>query len=91
MDKVIDLLERESLSLVAAVAKPASPDPDDTKFIACAVAARAQFLVTGNRRHFPEPSYGAAEVVNARQVLDRLATRTRPWMRLPRLCWRLPC
>ena len=30
-------------------------------------------LVTGNRRDFPEPFYGTAAVVNARQLLDRLA------------------
>ena len=41
--------------------------------IACAVAAGAQFLVTGNRRHFPGDRYGTATVVNARQLLDRLA------------------
>ena len=40
--------------------------------IACALAARADFIVTGDRRHFPEPSYGPATVVNARELLDRL-------------------
>ena len=56
-----------------------SPDPADTKFIACAMAAPVgvpvDVLATGNRRHFPEPSYGTAAVVNARQLLDRLAAR----------------
>lgn len=28
-------------------------DPDDNIFIECADAARADFLVTGNRKHFP--------------------------------------
>ena len=28
-------------------------DPDDDKFIECADAARADYLITGNRRHFP--------------------------------------
>ena len=28
-------------------------DPDDNIFIECTDAARADFLVTGNRRHFP--------------------------------------
>ena len=49
------------------------PDPSDTKFIACAMAAPVDVLVNGNRRHFPEPFYGTAEVVSARQLLDRLA------------------
>ena len=28
-------------------------DPDDNLFIECADAARADFLITGNRKHFP--------------------------------------
>ena len=28
-------------------------DPDDNIFVECADAARAGFLVTGNRKHFP--------------------------------------
>jgi putative PIN family toxin of toxin-antitoxin system len=28
-------------------------DPDDNVFVECADAARADFLVTGNRKHFP--------------------------------------
>ena len=28
-------------------------DPDDNIFVECADAARADYLVTGNRRHFP--------------------------------------
>jgi putative PIN family toxin of toxin-antitoxin system len=31
----------------------AASDPDDNIFIECADAARADFLITGNRRHFP--------------------------------------
>ena len=29
-------------------------DPDDNKFVECADAARADYLITGNQRHFPE-------------------------------------
>ena len=49
-----------------------SPDPRDTPFIDCAVAAKADYLVTGNKRHFPEQTYGGTTVVNARQLLDLL-------------------
>jgi predicted nucleic acid-binding protein len=30
----------------------ASPDPEDTKFLRCAQAAQADFIVTGNKRGF---------------------------------------
>jgi len=31
-----------------------SPDPDDDKFIACALSAKVDYLVAGNKRDFPE-------------------------------------
>jgi putative PIN family toxin of toxin-antitoxin system len=65
---------RERGESVAAVAPaPASPDPGDTKFLQCAAAARADFLVTGNKRHFPGSPYGPTHVVNAGELLDRIA------------------
>ncbi|MBI4676689.1 MAG: putative toxin-antitoxin system toxin component, PIN family [Elusimicrobia bacterium] len=47
-----------SLRKVAAVIVPSEPirackDPSDDKFLECAVASGAAFLITGNQRHFP--------------------------------------
>ena len=50
----------------------ASPDPGDTKFLHCASAAQADFLITGNRKHFPELRYGPTRVVSAGEPLDRI-------------------
>ncbi len=47
-----------------------SPDPKDDQFIVCALASSAQFLVTGNKRHFPQTEYGGAKVVNAAELLE---------------------
>jgi putative PIN family toxin of toxin-antitoxin system len=49
-----------------------SPDPADTKFLHCAQAAKAEFIVTGNKRDFPDGSYGSARVVSAGELLDRI-------------------
>jgi putative PIN family toxin of toxin-antitoxin system len=40
---------------VVAPVRPieAAGDPDDNIFLECADASRADFLITGNRRHFP--------------------------------------
>lgn len=51
-----------------------SPDPNDDDFIACAMAAKADFLITGNKRHFPAHSYGSARVVTARELIECLST-----------------
>ena len=48
------------------------PDPDDEPFLAVAVAAHADFLVTGNLRHFPARYRHGAAVVSPREFLDAL-------------------
>lgn len=40
-------------------------DIPDNKFLECAEAANARYLVTGNTRHFP-PHYGVTQVVTPR-------------------------
>jgi putative PIN family toxin of toxin-antitoxin system len=55
-----------------------SPDPADTKFLQCADAAQADFIVTGNKRHFPGAPYGPTHVVNATQLLERITLEMRP-------------
>ena len=47
----------------------ACSDPDDDIFLECAQAADAQYLVTGNARHFPS-AWANARIVSARQFLD---------------------
>ncbi|MDQ2803801.1 MAG: putative toxin-antitoxin system toxin component, PIN family [Pseudomonadota bacterium] len=49
-----------------------SPDPADTKFIHCALAANADYLVTGNKRDFPDASYGSTRVVNVAELIDQV-------------------
>jgi len=49
-----------------------SSDPADTKFPHCAQAAQADYLVTGNKRDFPQTSYGPTRVVSAGELLDRI-------------------
>jgi len=46
-------------------------DLDDNKFLECAQEAAANYLVTGNRRHFPK-AWGPTQVVGARELLEEL-------------------
>jgi uncharacterized protein len=49
-----------------------SSDPADTKFLHCAQAAQADYIVTGNKRDFPDASYGVTRIVSAGELLDRI-------------------
>jgi predicted nucleic acid-binding protein len=48
-----------------------SPDEPDNRFLECADAAGADYLVTGNKRHFPA-SFGNTRVVNARELIETI-------------------
>jgi uncharacterized protein len=49
-----------------------SADDADNRFLECAETAGADFLVTGNKRHFPKRWKGT-QVVNARELLGMIA------------------
>lgn len=40
------------------------PDPDDEPFLEVAISGRAEFLVTGNSKHFPKARRGKIKVVS---------------------------
>lgn len=50
----------------------AAKDPGDDKFLECADAARADYLVTGNSRHFPK-FWKNTKVINAREFVTLVA------------------
>lgn len=51
---------------------PTLPDPADDAFLACARAANAAVIVTGNKRHFPRELCSSIDVLSAGQLLDRM-------------------
>jgi len=60
----------------AKIAKPsqrvrAAKDPGDNKFLECARETGADYLVTGNKRHFPR-RFGRTRVVSAREFLEEI-------------------
>ena len=58
-------MEACALRVEATETISAATDEDDNRFLECAAAAHAEYLITGNLRHYPG-SYGATQIVNAR-------------------------
>lgn len=67
-DAILAALERASLMLQPTVRVTDARDEDDNRFLECACAANADFLVTGNLRHYPQHC-GSTRIVNARAFL----------------------
>ena len=73
-----------ALDLVAACAtmvaapplpEPACSDPDDDKFLACAIAAGATYVVSGDRGLLASSPYRKVIVIRPRELVDRLTRR----------------
>jgi len=67
--EIISSLNRVAIPVVTSAKIHASIDEDDNRFLECAEAAGAEFLITGNLRHYPE-NWGRTRIVNARGFLS---------------------
>jgi putative PIN family toxin of toxin-antitoxin system len=63
------LIKKRAKNVTPTLTLSVSPDTDDNRFLECAEAANADYMVTGNRRHFPA-KYRNTLVVNARQLIE---------------------
>ena len=52
-------------------------DPNDNIFLECAEAAAADYLVTGNKKHFPV-YWKQTKIVNCRELMGIIAPHLRP-------------
>jgi putative PIN family toxin of toxin-antitoxin system len=70
--QVIQLIKNHTYSVTPSQLPPLTADPDDNIFLECADAARADYLVTGNQRHFPR-FWKKTKVIDSREFLDIVA------------------
>jgi putative PIN family toxin of toxin-antitoxin system len=68
----IQLIKNGTYSVAPSRLPKLTTDPDDNIFLECADAARADYLVTGNQRHFPK-FWKKTKVINSREFLDIVA------------------
>lgn len=67
-------LEQAAVSVESTARIAVSVDDDDNRFLECAVAAGAEYLISGNLRHYPR-KHGETRVVNARKFFTHLGER----------------
>lgn len=73
VDQVETLLDQIETNGELTGARPLPtglPDPDDEVFLAVAIASRAEYLVTGNLRHYPAKNRQGVKVVSPAKFLD---------------------
>jgi uncharacterized protein len=75
--QMLQLIRRHSYALKSARPLQVTSDPDDNKFLECADAARADYLVTGNQRHFPK-FWKKTKVITSREFISIVAPHLIP-------------
>lgn len=68
----IQLIKNHTYSVTPSRLPQLTTDPDDNIFLECADAARADYLVTGNQRHFPR-FWKKTKIIDSREFLDIVA------------------
>lgn len=71
-------IEEEGLPVVAGPLAIRIPDPDDQPFLEIALAAGAEALVTGNKKHFPKGEYRRVKIVSPLEFLAQWGPKIGP-------------
>jgi uncharacterized protein len=74
----LNQVEEEGLPVVALPLTIRIPDPDDQPFLEVALAAEAEALVTGNKKHFPKGAYRGIRIVSPLEFLERWGPQIGP-------------
>lgn len=73
----LDLLRNRAHLISSTRRIQATSDPHDNIFLECADAARADYLITGNPRHFP-PFWKQSKIITPRQFITLAAPHLAP-------------
>src|SRR3989344_5806812 len=68
----IKLISTRAVLLKPPVRLNITLDPDDNIFLECAQAARADYLATGNQKHFPA-FWRNTKIINSRELMKIIA------------------
>jgi putative PIN family toxin of toxin-antitoxin system len=68
----LELIRKRSRIVVPSRLSQVTTDPADNIFVECADAARADYLVTGNQRHFPK-FWKSTKIISSREFLNLIS------------------
>jgi putative PIN family toxin of toxin-antitoxin system len=72
VESVLARIRQSSLLVSPRQRLAVSPDEEDNRFLECAQASEAHYLVTGDKRHFPN-RWRKTRIVNAREFIEAIA------------------
>lgn len=73
IDEFLERVRQTAQCVTPTVTVFVCPDPDDNRFLECAVTGSADAVVTGNKRHFPPRGFRGIPILSAPEFLARFA------------------
>jgi uncharacterized protein len=70
--QLLQLVKNHSHIVAPSRRLEVTSDPDDNIFVECADAARADYLITGNQKHFP-PFWKGTKMITSREFVTLVA------------------
>jgi uncharacterized protein len=70
--QLLQLIRNRSYKVAPLVHVEVAGDPDDDKFLKCADAARADYLITGNQKHYPK-FWKRTKIITSREFIEVVA------------------
>ena len=70
--QLVQLIKNRTQVIAPSRLPPVTRDPTDNIFVECADAARADYLITGNQRHFPA-FWKSTKIISSRDFLQIIA------------------
>ena len=70
--RLLQLIRDRSYAVAPLVHLEVASDVDDNKFLECADAARADYLITGNQKHYPK-FWKRTKIISSREFIEIVA------------------
>lgn len=78
LDPILTLLAAEAELIVApSLPEPICDDPDDDKFLACALASKTKIIISGDKQLLRVSGYRGIEVIRPRTFVDEYLSKKR--------------
>lgn len=70
--QLLQLIRNRSFTVTPPIYLEVAGDPDDDKFLECADTARADYLITGNQKHYPK-FWKRTKIITSREFIEVVA------------------
>jgi putative PIN family toxin of toxin-antitoxin system len=79
IEKLLSVIKQQALWVSPRIpVNILSRDPADNKFLEGALESQADYLITGNTRHFPPKKFHATRIMTPRDFIDLIGTAISP-------------